>query len=143
VGVQIVGDDYASAPPAHALANRGIINNVVGYSVYGDYAQPNPSARIMDGVIRGDVDVAIVWGPLAGYFAQRSSVPLELRAVQPQIDPPYLPMVFDISMAVRRGDTLWHRRLNQLITERRPAIDSILTRYGVPRVSSPGTAGAP
>ena len=66
VGVSIIGDDYANAPPAHALAQRGIVGNVVGFSVYGDYAQPNPPARIVEAVAAGDVDVAVVWGPLAG-----------------------------------------------------------------------------
>src|SRR5436190_18532685 len=79
VGVQMIGNDGRNTPPAHALANRGIINNVEGYTVYGDYAEENPPARIIDAVIKGDIDVAIVWGPLAGYFAKKSEVPLEVR----------------------------------------------------------------
>ena len=134
IGVQIVGDDYASSPPAHALANRGIIRNIVGYSVYGDYLQPNPPARIVDGVVNSEVDVALVWGPLAGYFAQRADVPLRITPVTPQIDPPFLPMVFDISMAVRRADTLFHRRINQLLVTKRAEIDAILREYNVPRI---------
>ena len=137
IGVQIVGDDYASTPPAHALANRGMTRNIVGYSVYGDYRQPNPPARIIDGVANGDVDVALVWGPLAGYFAQRAGTPLHLAAVTPHIDPPFLPMVFDISMAVRRADTVLNRRINELLVEKRAEIDAILREYNVPRVESP------
>ncbi|HEY9233175.1 MAG TPA: hypothetical protein VIS78_13560, partial [Blastocatellia bacterium] len=45
IGVQMVGDDYANTPPAHALANRHIVTNVRGYTLYGDYRQPNPPAR--------------------------------------------------------------------------------------------------
>jgi mxaJ protein len=52
-------DDYANTPPAHALANRQIIENVTGYTVYGDYS----AARIIDAVAAGEVDVAIVRGP--------------------------------------------------------------------------------
>src|SRR5215210_5847248 len=78
IGVQVIGDDGVNTPPAHALAARGIIDNVVGYTVYGDYSQPNPTARIIESVANGDVDVAITWGPLAGYFAPRQRVPLEL-----------------------------------------------------------------
>ena len=141
VGVQMVGDDYANTPPAQALANRGIINNIVGFSVYGDYSKPNPPARIIDAVANGDIDVAVAWGPLAGYFAARQQVPLVLHAVTPQIDPPFLPMVFDISMAVRRPDSVFHRKLNEVLVRRKPAIDSILTGYGVPRVDAPESAG--
>ena len=71
IGVQIIGDDFANSPPAHALSARNIVRNVVGYSVLGDYSRPNPPARIVEAVAAGDVDVALVWGPLAGYFAPR------------------------------------------------------------------------
>ncbi|HVG45621.1 MAG TPA: quinoprotein dehydrogenase-associated putative ABC transporter substrate-binding protein, partial [Longimicrobium sp.] len=93
VGVQLVGDDYANTPPAHALARRGIIDNVRGYTVYGDYRQDNPPARIIEAVAHGEIDVAVAWGPLAGYFATRQGVPLEIVPVSPQIDLPFLPFV--------------------------------------------------
>src|SRR5215213_900646 len=101
VGVQMIGDDFANTPPAHALTNRHI-TNVRGYMVYGDYSKPSPSANIIEAVERGEVDVAVVWGPLAGYFARRHAG-LEVVPVSPQIDLPFLPFVYDISMGVRRG----------------------------------------
>ena len=45
IGVHIVGDDYANTPPVHALSRRHIVQNVSGYTLYGDYSQPNPPAR--------------------------------------------------------------------------------------------------
>src|SRR5829696_6870562 len=75
VGVHIIGDDFSNSPPAHALTNRGLIENVRGYSVYGNYRSPNPPAALIAAVSNGDVDVAIAWGPLAGYFARTSKVP--------------------------------------------------------------------
>jgi mxaJ protein len=138
VGVQLIGDDFANTPPAHALANRGIIRNVVGYPVYGDYKQQNPAARIIDAVEKGDVDVAVVWGPLAGYFAKHASVPLIVTPVAPHLDLPYLPFVFDIAMGVRRGDSTFRHQLDDIIERRQPAIDSILTAYGVPLVAARG-----
>jgi mxaJ protein len=134
IGVQMIGDDGNNAPPAHALANRGIIGNVTGYTVYGDYSQPNPPARIVEAVAKGDIDVAVVWGPLAGYFAPRQKVPLEIVPVSPQIDMPFLPFVFDISMGVRRGDTKLQAELDGVLERRRPEIEALLNRYGVPRV---------
>jgi mxaJ protein len=135
IGVQMIGDDGTNSPPAHALANRGIVDNVAGYSVYGDYSQPNPPARIVEAVARGDVDLAVVWGPLAGYFAPRQAVPLALTPVSPQIDRPFLPFVFDISMAVRRGDDTLRAELDSFIERRQGEIDTLLDRYGVPRVT--------
>src|SRR4029079_19018028 len=98
MGVQLVCDDFANTPPVHALANRGLRGNLVGYTVYGDYREPNPPARIIDAVVKGDVDVDVAWGPMAGYFAARSRVPLDVVPVSPRIDLPFLPFVFDISM---------------------------------------------
>jgi mxaJ protein len=134
IGVQLVGDDFANTPPAHALANRGMTQNVVGFTVYGDYRQPNPASRIVDAVADGDVDVAVVWGPLAGFFAQRSAVPLDIVPVQPRVDLPYLPFVFDIAMGVRRGDSTFRASIDAIIERRHASIDSILATYGVPRV---------
>jgi mxaJ protein len=140
IGVQMIGDDFSNSPPAHALSARGIVRNVVGYSVLGDYSQPNPPARIVDAVASGDIDAALVWGPLAGYFAQREGVPLELATITPQADSPSRPFVFDISMAVRRGDTERLERLENFIERRRADIDRLLDEFGVPRVAAPEEA---
>jgi mxaJ protein len=134
IGVQMIGDDYASSPPAHALANRGITRNVSGFMVYGDYREESPVRRIIDAVAKGDVDVSAVWGPTAGYFIRRSRVPLVATPVTPQIDVPFLPFVFDIAMAVRRGDTALRDQLDAILVRREKEIDAILRQYGVPRV---------
>ena len=139
VGVQLIGDDGTNTPPAHALSNRGIIRNVKGYAVYGDYSRESPPSRIIEAVARGDVDVAIAWGPMAGYWAKRSTVPLKLVPVQPQIDLPFLPFVFDISIGVRRGDTTLRASLQSALTHRQPEIQRILDEYGVPQLA-PGTS---
>ena len=134
IGVQLVGDDYANAPPAHALAARGVVGNVHGYSVYGDYRREAPPAAIVEAVARGEVDVAVVWGPLAGWAAQRQPVPLRIAPVSPQIDLPFLPFVFDISMGVRRSDADLKEELDAILERRQPEIDALLDEYGVPRV---------
>ena len=134
VGVQMIGDDFSNTPPAHALSRRNIIQNVKGYTIYGDYAQQNPPARIIDAVARKEIDVAIVWGPLAGYFARHQRVPLQLEFVSPQIDQPFLPFVYDISMGVRRDDQELRDQLERVIQKRRTDIDRLLDQYGVPRV---------
>jgi mxaJ protein len=136
VGVQMVGDDFANTPPAHALASRHIIQNVRGYSVYGDYTQESPPARIIEAVAKGEVDVAVAWGPLAGYFAGRQRVPLEVVPVSPQIDVPYLPFVYDISMGVRRGDDAFREQLDEILSRKSLEIGAILDEYGVPRVGT-------
>jgi quinoprotein dehydrogenase-associated probable ABC transporter substrate-binding protein len=134
IGVQLVGDDYANTPPVHALSRRGISGNLVGFSVFGDYSQENPPARIIDAVIAGDVDLAVAWGPLAGYFAKRSPVPLEIVPVSPAVDPPGLRFTFDISLAVRPNAVAFKEQLDSLLKRKRPEVSRILRDYGVPQV---------
>lgn len=140
VGVQIIGDEFANSPPAAALTRRGIVENVKGYTVIGDYREPNPPSRIVRAVAEGEVDVAIVWGPLAGYFAKRSAVPLRVEPVSPEIDLPYLPFVFDIAVGVRRGESGFRDRLDGVLRRRRHDIDRLLASYGVPRADTPAIA---
>jgi mxaJ protein len=142
VGVQLVGDDGFNTPPAHALSRRGIVANLRGYSLYGDYSQPNPPARIVEAVATGRIDIALVWGPLAGYFAPRQGTPLRLAPVKPQFDGPRLPMVFDISMGVRKEDVALRQEIDAALARRKSEIDAILAEYGVPRVEAPTRLGA-
>ena len=131
IGVQLVGDDGANSPPAHALSRRGIVDNLVGYTVYGDYRSESPPSRIVTAVADGDVDVAAVWGPLAGYFAARAREPLALAPVHPAFEA-QVPQVFDISMAARHDDPATLAHLERFIAARQADIDSILHDYHVP-----------
>lgn len=133
IGVPIIGDDYASTPPVHALVRRGLTANMVAFTVYGDYAQPNPPARLVEAVARGSIDVAVAWGPLAGYVARHSSVPLTLTPVHQPADLRLVPFAYDIAVGVRKTDTTLRARLDSVIVRRRAEIDGILDAYGVPR----------
>ncbi|HEY8548456.1 MAG TPA: substrate-binding domain-containing protein [Vicinamibacterales bacterium] len=131
IGVHLIGDDYANVPPADALAARGIVRNVRGYSIYGNYARPNPPADLIDAVADGAVDVAVAWGPLAGFFAGRAPVPLQVTPIDP-VD--RFVFQFAISMGVRRDDTALRDQLNAVIARRRTEIDALLDRFGVPQL---------
>lgn len=137
IGVQMVGNDATNTPPAHALARRGIVENVRGYMLYGDYSRPNPPAAIVDAVAQADIEVAVVWGPLAGYFAAKEPEPLDVAPVGQAWDGPQSPMVFDISMAVRKGDTNFKRDVDAALDRNREAIDAFLSAYHVPRPLGP------
>jgi len=134
VGVQIIGDDGTNTPPAQALSRRRIIDNVKGFTVYGDYRDPNPVSRIIDAVESKDIDVAIAWGPLAGYFAKQQKSPLVVTPVSPQFDQSSIPFVYDIAMGVRRDDRELRDQLEAFLDRRQEEIDKILKDYGVPLV---------
>ena len=135
IGVQMIGNDATNTPPAHALASRGIIGNVRGYMLYGDYRRPNPPAAIIEAVEHGDVDVAMVWGPLAGYFAARSPVPLRLEPVTPWFADMEWPMQFDVSVGVQKDNQKLLKEIDQILGRRSGEIRKLLDSYHVPVVT--------
>jgi mxaJ protein len=130
IGVQLIGKDLSDSPPAHALADRGLAANLKGYTVYGDYGSDAPLRPIIDAVRSGEVDAAIVWGPLGGYSARDGS--LRVRPV-PQDGP--LPFAFDIALGVRKTDRALRDELQQALDARRAEIAAVLDRFGVPRAA--------
>lgn len=131
IGVQVLDEEYA--PPAEALGRRGLIGNVVGFDSTGDDAD-----SIIRAVLHKKVDAAIVWGPLAGYYARAHRGELELTPV-PQFDSA-LPMAFSISMGVSRSNIKLRDQLDAVIERRRPEIERILRSYGVPMLPASATA---
>ena len=134
IGVQMVGNDASNTPPAHALAERGVIGNVRGYMIYGDYRRPNPPVAVVEAVERGDVDVALVWGPLAGFFAAKSPVPLRLEPVTPWFADQQWPMQFDVSVGVRKDDQKLLKAIDHVLVRRKIDIGRLLAAYRVPVV---------
>ena len=132
IGVNLIGDDYMNPPPVMAMADRGLFA-AKGYSIYGDYSQESPPREIMDALGKGEVDVAIVWGPLAGYFAKQQPIRLKIVHLPPS-DRKEFPFQFNMSMGIRRGDKELQKRLEQTLKEKRAEIHAILEEYGVPLV---------
>jgi mxaJ protein len=149
IGVQLIGDNGFNTPPAHAIAALGLTSNVTGYTLYGDYDAANPPARIIAAVADGDVDVAAVWGPLAGYFAKRSGVALTITPIEKTEEFAPLMFSFDIAMGVRKGNQALRDRLDAVIARDQPAITELLRSYGIPLVEAenhpamPAPASAP
>jgi mxaJ protein len=138
VGVHLIGDDGANTPPVHALHRRQIVNNVVGYHLFGDYNEPDPPARLLEAVANGEVDVAIAWGPLAGYFTRSHRLPLRYQLVSPAVDLPFLPMVYDVSVGVRRGRGDLRNQIDGILVRKRAEIEQLLNDFGIPRLDESG-----
>jgi quinoprotein dehydrogenase-associated probable ABC transporter substrate-binding protein len=129
LGVQLVGDDLATSPPGHALAQLGLTDRVTGFPVPGN--EP-AAARMVAALARGELDAAFVWGPQAGYFVRASAAPLQLQRIAPPSQQPDQRFEFAIAMGVRRGDQALRDRLDALLVRRRGDIARILADYGVP-----------
>jgi mxaJ protein len=139
IGVQMIGNDATNTPPAHALAQRGLVDNIHGYMIYARDERDGPP--ILAAVANQKIDVALVWGPTAGYFAHRSSVPLRVDPVLPSVDGGQWPMVYSISVGVRRGDTALRDKVEAVLELEKPRLDALLRSYHVPM--SPVSAPAP
>ncbi len=120
----------AGTPPVSILAEYGLLGRIKSYQLVVDTRYDSPSHQMMDDLERGDIDVALLWGPLAGYYAMKAKTP---PAVVPLVkEPGRLPMVFRIVMGVRHSDQNWKRALNKLISDNQGEIQTILRSYGVP-----------
>lgn len=138
IGVHLIGDD--STPPAIALGQEGIVDNVSGFMIYGDFSKPNPPARLIEAVENRQVDVAAVWGPLGGYFARSSPVALRITPMAGTAKFRPLAFRYAIAMGVRKGNTALRDKLNGVIAKERTAIRGILESYGVPLVELKGAS---
>lgn len=135
VGVHVLGNEDDSLPPVHALTARHIVRNLVGYSIFGNLTETDPAADLIRAVENGDVDVAVAWGPLAGYFAQYSKIPLSIRVISSDPMYPQLPFSFEIGMGVRPSDQTLKERLDAEIVRRHADIQKLLRAYGIPQTS--------
>jgi mxaJ protein len=130
IGLHVVEDGFT--PAAQELASRGLVHNIVNYSLYGNLARENPPADLIRAVEKGDVDVAIAWGPLAGYFARNSPVPLKVRPICAASVRSSVPVTFSISVGVRPGEDTLLAQLNSELARRKDQIHALLLSYGIP-----------
>ena len=125
----------AATPPADALIKKDLMGNVAAYRLTIDYTTEYPG-KIVDDVAAGKIDLAIVWGPVAGYFAKKAAVPVEVVAVPPLEGVP-VPFTYAISMGVRKRDKDRQEQLEALLRKHEIQIRTILVQYGVPLVEGP------
>ena len=134
IGVQV------NTPPHDALGRRGIADNIVGYQLMFDsnfHPEDNPG-KVVEDVLAGSVDVAMVWGPIAGYFVKKKGAPLEVVPIDDPADPGAR-FAFDISMGVRKGDKELKDQLEGALARRHDDIIHVLEDFGVPLL--PAAAG--
>jgi len=120
-------------PVASALNDKDLMENAKPYRIFRDLTMP-PSLLI-DDLVKGEIDVAIVWGPIAGYYAKQSSVPLVVVPT-PEYEgmPDQAKLQFNISMGVRKRDKERQAMIQEVLDRRQADILKILDEYGIPHV---------
>jgi mxaJ protein len=129
----------AGTPPATVFVQQGLMALARPYALTVDTRIESPTRNMVNDIATGQIDAGVLWGPIAGYYAQRQTPHL---TVVPLLKEPER-MDFRIAMGVRRSDQEWKRKLNRLIAENKPEIDHILTEYGVPLLDEQGRLAAP
>jgi len=120
----------AGTPPATNMAANGLMMNAKPYPLMIDTRVDSSAEAMIGDLEKGTIDAGILWGPIAGFYAQKASPPLHVTPLVKETTGPRL--VFRIGMGVRPADQNWKRLLNRLIQENQPAINKILLDYGVP-----------
>lgn len=120
----------AGTPPATDMAVNGLMSNAKPYPLMIDTRFDSSAGAMIDDLNKGAIDAAILWGPMAGFYAKKSNPPLHVTPLVHEKSGPQL--VYRIGMGVRRADQNWKRMLNRLIQENQSEINKILVEYGVP-----------
>ncbi|MGQ7793445.1 substrate-binding domain-containing protein [Faunimonas sp. B44] len=120
----------AGTPPATNLAKAGLIGKAKPYQLFVDTRIDSTFEQMIKDVEDGVTDAAVVWGPVAGYYAARANPPLEV--VPLTAEKVGSRMVYRMTMGVRAADQNWKRQLNDLIRENQGEINKILLEYSVP-----------
>jgi quinoprotein dehydrogenase-associated probable ABC transporter substrate-binding protein/PQQ-dependent catabolism-associated CXXCW motif protein len=126
----------AGTPPTNLLIEHGLLGKTRSYQLLVDTRFYSPGRDMMADLAAGEIDVALIWGPIAGYWAGKQTEPITLAPLH--ADRPGRGMDFRISMGIRPGEPDWKRQLNDLIRELQPEITAILERYGVPLLDHRG-----
>jgi quinoprotein dehydrogenase-associated probable ABC transporter substrate-binding protein len=120
----------AGTPPATNMAVNGLMMNAKPYPLMIDTRVDSSAEAMINDLNKGEIDAAVLWGPMAGFYARKANPPLHVTPLVNEKTGPQL--VYRIGMGVRRADQNWKRLLNRLIQENQPEINKILFDYGVP-----------
>ena len=126
----------AGTPPATLLAQRGLLGNLRSYQLLVDTRFNSPGKDLAHDVATGTIDIGILWGPIAGYYAQQETPPLVVSPLPPQQGP--MKLDYRITMGIRPNEPEWKRTINDLIRKKQKDIDQILLSYGVPLLDEKG-----
>lgn len=127
----------AGTPPSAHLARHGLIAKAKGYNLVVDRRHESPAMDMLNDLGTGEIDAAILWGPLGGPLVKSSYPGFKVIPLVSEQTPPRL--FFRITMGVRLGEKVWQRNLNSLIRRNQDEINSLLTEAGVPLVNDLGT----
>lgn len=131
----------ARTPPVDLLARHGLLDRMRSYPLVVDTRHELPAAQMLHDLAAGEIDLAMIWGPFAGYAIRAEALPISLRPLPAEPGGPR--MDYRITMGVRPGEPEWRRRINAAIREHQAEITAVLQEYGVPLLDAAGRLQQP
>ena len=131
---------YDRSPASEWLNKHQLVEQGVPYQMLNADPAQYPGELLEKELASGKIDVAIVWGPIAGFFAKRVSAPQ--LVVVPMKSEPGVRFDYEMAMGVRYGEREWKQQIEQVIDTHRPEIRAILNDFGVPLVDEGGASTA-
>lgn len=118
-------------PPSATMAAAKLMRKAKVYPLMVDTRVAPSMAEVMiRDMLNGVIDAAVIWGPMAGYYADKSGADL---AVVPLIkEKGGQRMTYRITMGVRPSDQQWKRTLNTFLHDHQAEINKLLLEYHVP-----------
>ncbi len=126
----------AATPPTDLLVRHHLMDQVRPYALRVDTRISNPPRAMLQDLVDGQIDVALVWGPTAGYAIKQDHLPLTAVFIEPEPDAPRLD--YRVAMGVRANEPEWRRRINQAIGKHKAEIAAVLADYGMPMMDEQG-----
>lgn len=131
---------FARTPPSSVLAIHGLTANAKSFEIHAGESATKAAVTMLDEIATGALDAGILWGPVGGYYAQRSQVPLTLIPLVKETAGPRA--IYGITMGVRPDDPQWKHSINAFIASNEAGINAILQSYNVPVLDEQGNVVA-
>lgn len=142
IGLHSINIAGSNPPPARALSARGLQGNMVGYPLWGRTGESQTQGQVVEAVASGEIDVAVVWGPIGGYFARQHPGVLAIQPLLADTTHPELTFVHALYIGVRDTDSRLLRAINGVLDRKHQEIRTILANHGVPLVAMATAAAA-
>jgi len=127
---------FDRSPASVWLAKHGMELQAKPYPMMSPDPDQYPGEIIEKDLAQGKIDAAVVWGPIAGYYAKRvRNLDLVLVPLKSENG---VKFDYEIAMGVRYGEPKWKETVESLIADNRAAIMQILREYNVPLVDERG-----
>jgi quinoprotein dehydrogenase-associated probable ABC transporter substrate-binding protein len=126
----------SATPPSDLLVRHGLMAMAKPYALMVDTRFESPTHQMIEDIEKGEVDIGLLWGPIAGYYAKRQTKPLRFAVIPTEPGGPR--MDYHIAMGVRNNEPAWRRKINAAIQRTQPEITKILQDYGVPLLDEQG-----